>query len=120
MLKLMIYNDCERERKMSVFDAILGDPEIRKLDQHRKQEVNKLIEQLIVIGVRDDYLSLNPGGPFDIQCHHREAKDIGKRLYEIGGVPLMLAARKQVKRKLKAVMAEHLDYCWKDIGEWQV
>ena len=29
---------------MSIFDAILGDPEIRKLDQHRKQEVNKLIE----------------------------------------------------------------------------
>ena len=105
---------------MSAFDTIFGDPEIRKLDLHRKQEVNKLIDRLIDIGVRDDYLSLTPGGPFDIQCHHREAKDIGKRLNEIGGVPLMLAARKQVKRKLKAVMAEHLDYCWKDIGEWQV
>ena len=105
---------------MSVFDSFFGDPEIRKLDQHRKQEVNKLIDRLIDIGVRDDYLSLNPGGPFDIQCHHREAKYIGKRLNEIGGVPLMLAARKQVKRKLKAGMAEYLDHCWKDIGEWQV
>ena len=46
---------------MSIFDSIFGDPEIRKLDQHRKQEVNKLIDRLIDIGVRDDYLSLNPG-----------------------------------------------------------
>lgn len=54
---------------MSVFDSIFGDPEkIRKLDPHRKQEVTKLIDRLIDIGVRDDYLSLNPGGPFDINA----------------------------------------------------
>jgi hypothetical protein len=31
----------------------------------------------------------------------------------------MEAARWHVKRKLKETMAEHLDYCWQDIGEWQ-
>jgi len=37
----------------------------------------------------------------------------------MGGTALMEAARGRVKRKLKAVMAEHLDHCWKDIGTWQ-
>lgn len=105
---------------MSLIDSIFGDPEIRKLDPHRRQEVDKLTEKLIDIGIRDDFLSLVPGGPFDFQCHHREAKEIGLRLNEIGGVPLMLAVRKRIKRKLKGELAEHLDYCWKGIGDWRV
>lgn len=104
---------------MSLIDAIIGEPEVRKLDSHNKALVKTMINDLIQIGRLDDFLSLNPGGPFDIQCHHREARAIGQRLNEIGGVPLMLAARKSVKRKLKAILAEHLDHCWKGIGDWQ-
>jgi hypothetical protein len=33
-------------------------------------------------------------------------------------LPLMQAARARVKRKLDPVMAEHLDYCWNQIGDW--
>lgn len=105
---------------MSILDLLLGDPVIRSLDANKRQEVDKLITQLIKVGAQDDFLSLTPGGPFDIQCHHREARQIGKRLHEMGGTALMEAARGRVKRKLKAVMAEHLDHCWKDIGAWQV
>jgi hypothetical protein len=105
---------------MSIFDSIFGDPAIRSLDPHAQQEANKLINQLIEIGVRDDYLSLTPGGSFDYQCHHRDAKAIGVRLNELGGESLMLAARKKVKRQLKSTLAEHLDYCWQGIGDWQV
>ena len=105
---------------MSILDLILGDPAIKALDKVKRQEVDKLITQLIKIGAQDDFLSLTPGGPFDIQCHHREARGIGKRLHERGGTGLMEAARGGVKRKLKAVMAEHLDHCWKDIGAGQV
>ncbi|MGV8049292.1 MAG: hypothetical protein AB2L21_02895 [Anaerolineaceae bacterium] len=105
---------------MSFFDTILGEPEIRKLDSHRKAEVNTMIDTLVKIGQLDDFLSLAPGGPFDLQCHHREARSIGERLNEMGGVPLMMAVRTTIKRKLKDVIAEHLDHCWKGIGEWQV
>ncbi len=104
---------------MNLIEMLFGDPEIRKLNPHQRTEVNKLTQELITIGKRDDFLSLVPGGPYDMQCHHREARGIGKRLHEIGGVPLMWAVRKTVRRKLKDVMAEHLDHCWKDIGNWQ-
>ena len=104
---------------MSLLDMIFGDPAIRQLNSHQKQEVERIIKDLLKIGQLDDFISLSPGGPFDIQCHHRQARDLGKRLHEIGGVELMLAVRQRVKRKLKAILAEHLDHCWKGIGAWQ-
>ena len=105
---------------MSLFNRIFGEPEIRTLDPQSKAEVKKMIEELVEIGRTDDFLSLIPGGPFDIQCHHREAKQIGTRLNQIGGIPLMMAVRQTIKYKLKDVMAEHLDHCWKGVGDWQV
>lgn len=104
---------------MSFFNKIFGEPEIRALDAHNKAEVKKMTDQLIKIGKTDDFLSIAPGGPFDFQCHHRDAKAIGKRIHEIGGVELMMAVRQTVKKKLKDVLAEHLDHCWKGIGSWQ-
>lgn len=104
---------------MKLFEAIFGYPAIRKLPAEQKREVNKLLEELIKIGRLDDFLSLHPGGPFNIRCHHTRSRQIGERLDEIGGLELMQAARSYVKRKLKATLAEHLDYCWQDIGEWK-
>lgn len=104
---------------MSFFNRIFGEPEIRALNPQQKAEVKKLIDQLVKIGTTDDFLSIVPGGPFDHQCHHRDAKAIGKRIYEIGGVDLMWAVRQTIRYKLKDVLAEHLDHCWKGIGNWQ-
>jgi len=104
---------------MSIWTRIFGHPVIRNLPPHEKKEVNKLLDELVKIGKRDDFLSTQPGGPFNVRCHHVRARRIGERLNEIGGLELMHAARWHVKRKLKDVMAEHLDYCWQDIGEWQ-
>lgn len=104
---------------MNLFTLLFGEPAINALDAHRKAEVKTMLAKLLIIGRTDDFLSLNPGGPFDLQCHHREARQIGTRLHEIGGVPLMMAVRNQIRRKLKDVMAEHLDHCWKEIGDWQ-
>ncbi|MDY0124790.1 MAG: hypothetical protein RBS09_01155 [Anaerolineaceae bacterium] len=104
---------------MSIFNKIFGEPEIRALDPQSKAEVKKMISQLVQIGKMDDFISLAPGGPFDHQLHHREAKAIGRRIYEIGGIDLMFAVRQMVKYQLKDVMAEHLDHAWKGIGEWQ-
>jgi hypothetical protein len=105
---------------MSLFSRLFGEPEIRALDQHNRDEVNQMISQLVRIGRQDDFLSLQPGGPFDLQYHHREARDIGKRLHSMGGVALMAAVRRTIQRKLGPVLAEHLDHCWKGIGDWQV
>ena len=104
---------------MSLFNRIFGEPEIRALDPQTKAEVKKIVEELVKIGRLDDFISLTPGGPFDIQFHHRDAKQIGRKLNQIGGVPLMFAVRQTVKYKLKDVLAEHLDHCWKGIGDWQ-
>jgi hypothetical protein len=104
---------------MSIWEALFGYPAVRELPPADQSEVKKLFAELVKIGELDDYLSLKPGSPFDIRCHHVRARKIGSQLNEIGGLALMQAARAHVKRKLKAVIAEHLDYCWQDIGEWQ-
>ena len=104
---------------MSTFNRIFGEPEIRALEPKQKAEVKQMIEQLVKIGKTDDFISLAPGGPFDFQYHHRDAKAIGRRLHEIGGEELMMAVRTTIKYKLKDVLAEHLDYAWKGIGNWR-
>ncbi len=98
---------------------LFGDPAIRNLSGHQQEEVKKIINDLIRIGKQDDFISLSPGGDFDIRCHHRQARDLGKRLNDMGGLDLMMAVRMRIRRKLKSVMAEHLDHCWKEIGDWQ-
>jgi len=104
---------------MNIWHALFGHPTIRKLPPQPKREVKRLLEELVKIGKLDDYLSLHRGGDYDRNYHHKRAREIGKRLDEIGGLALMQAARSHIKRKLKPVMAEHLDYCWQDIGDWQ-
>jgi len=96
---------------MSIWYSIFGHPTIRGLPSEQKKEVNRLLEDLVKIGRLDDFLSTSPGGQFDIRCHHVGARRIGMRLHQIGGLELMQAARWHVERKLKGVMAEHLDYC---------
>lgn len=104
---------------MGILDMLFGSSVINQLNAHQRQEVSQMIIELTKIGQQDDFISLSPGGTFDIQCHHRQARDIGKRLSDMGGVDLMMAVRQRVQRKLKAVLAEHLDHCWKGIGDWQ-
>ena len=52
---------------MSLFNRIFGEPEIRALDPHNKAEVKKMIEELVVIGRTDDFLSRS-------QTNRRKAK----------------------------------------------
>ncbi len=85
---------------------------------HAKEEVQRLIAELIRIGETDDYLSERPGPPFNYQCRHNRARDIGKRLDELGGYALMMFAHGKVKKKLGKVLVSHLEYAWTDIGNW--
>ena len=84
-----------------------------------RPEVNKLLEELVKIGKTDDYLSERPGSPFNAQCRHLRARQIGKRLHEIGGLELMQYAHQFVRRKIGRGLSDHLEYAWVDVGDWK-
>ena len=50
---------------MSLISKLIGEPEIRALDAQSKAEIKGLINKLVKIGKTDDFLSLQPSGPFD-------------------------------------------------------
>jgi len=82
-------------------------------------EVDRLVEELIRIGIKEDYLSETPGRGYNGQCRHIRTREIGKRLNEIGGSDLMSWTYGKVRKKAGKTPASHLEYAWTDIGEWQ-
>lgn len=83
-----------------------------------RSEVQGLISELVEIGRVDDFLSERPGVPFNSQCRHIQARKIGTRLNEIGGLALMEYAHRKVQRTLSKNLADHLEYAWAGIGKW--
>lgn len=87
--------------------------------QANAQEVNRLLEELIRIGIQDDYLSEFPGRRFNAQCRHIRAREIGTRFHQVGGQELMSYAYRKVRKQAGKSPSSHLEYAWKDIGDWQ-
>ena len=85
---------------------------------HAKQEVERLLDELVRIGKTEDFLAERSGGSFNRDARHIRAREIGKRLDEIGGLPLMEYANRYVRRKLGKNLSWHLEAAWKDIGHW--
>lgn len=85
---------------------------------HANQEVERMINELVRIGKTEDFLSERPGGAFNRECRHIRAREIGKRLDEVGGLSLMEYVNRQIRRKLGKNMSWHLEAAWKDIGKW--
>jgi hypothetical protein len=84
-------------------------------------EVDKLLAELVQIGLRDDFLSERPGAGFNSQCRHIRARQIGTRLNDIGRLPMMQFAQRYVRRKggkKGRSLYEHLEYAWAEIGDW--
>jgi hypothetical protein len=100
---------------MGFFESLFG-PQL--YPSKNRMEVEKLVDELINIGIKEDYLSEHPGGGYNIQCRHVRAREIGKRLSEIGGLRLMNWAFEKVRRKAGKVPASHLEYAWESVGEW--
>lgn len=85
------------------------------------KETESLLNELVQIGLRDDFLSERPGGGFNSQCRHIRCRQIGQRLLDIGGMPLMEYAQRRVRRKSGKKgrsLSEHLEYAWAEIGDW--
>lgn len=85
--------------------------------QHR-QEYDRLFAELLRIGETDGFLSERPGGSFNMQSRHIRAREIGKRLHDLGGVPLMDFAVRKTRRKLGKTLSAHLEYAWAQVGGW--
>ncbi len=85
---------------------------------HAREEVERLLGELLRIGKNEDFLSERPGGGFNRDCRNIRAREIGKRLDEIGGLPLMEYANRRVRRKLGRNLSWHLEAAWRDIGKW--
>jgi hypothetical protein len=92
-------------------------------ESQNKAEVEKLVEELRQIAIKDDFLSEHPGGVFNMQCKHVRARQIGTRMDEIGGVELMEWAFGHLRRKLtkkeRYKLLEHLGYCWNNLNGWK-
>lgn len=83
-----------------------------------KIEIKKLIAELVQIGNTEDFLSERPGGSFNYQCRHIRAIEIGRRLLELGGDPLMEYTLRQIKKNLGRSLLNHLEYSWEELGQW--
>lgn len=94
---------------------LLGIP---PCDSRYHSEVKKLADELLRIGNTDDYLSERPTPPFNLQCRHTRARQIGQRLEEIGGISLMNYVYRSIRKKAGKQLASHLEYCWAEIGRW--
>ena len=104
---------------MSFLDNLFPIALPKDLSPSSRKEAERLIDDLTTIGKRDDFLSEYPGGSFNSQCHNIEARKIGQRLNELGGLELMMAARLRVRKKLGGILMSHLDYAWSNIGKWK-
>lgn len=87
--------------------------------QENSDEISRLLEELIRIGRQDDYLSERPGRGFNGQCRHIRAREIGTRFRQVGGNDLMSWAYRKVRKQAGKELSSHLEYAWRDIGDWQ-
>ena len=101
---------------MGFFDSLFGS---RPYPAENAKEVQDLLNELVNIGIKEDYLSEFPGNGYNAQCRHVRTRMIGKRLDEIGGNELMKWAYARVNKKAGKVPASHLEYAWQEIGHWQ-
>ena len=83
-----------------------------------KQTVDQLINELLTIGEKEDFLSEHPGGHFNRRCRHIRAREIGQKLDDLGGYALMDYAYERIRKKLGNNLSDHLDFAWFDVGHW--
>jgi ankyrin repeat protein len=76
-----------------------------------------LVALLVAIARKEGFLSQSPGGAFDANCHHKQARRIGKILNAKGGMTAMRSVGMRVAAAVPD-QSRHLEYCWDGIGNW--
>ena len=102
---------------MGILDNLFS---ARPYPRESAKEVEDLLNELITIGIKEDYLSEFPGNGYNAQCRHVRTRLIGKKLDEIGGNNLMKWAYARVQKKAGKTPASHLEYAWTDVGHWEL
>ena len=90
----------------------------KPFDRKYNNEVTRLMDELAQIGPKEDFLSERPGGQFDRECRHIRTREIGQRLYDIGGADTMEWVIKKLSKRLGKDLAAHLESCWFRIGNF--
>jgi hypothetical protein len=99
--------------------SFLQDLFSKPYPSEKAPEVQKHIEELVRIAKNEDFLAERHQPGYNSQFRHVRARQIGHRLDEIGGLELMEYVQRQVKRKTSKSLAEHLEYCWDEVGKWK-
>lgn len=102
---------------MGILDTLFGN-RLPPLSPDQRREVDALFEELVTIGRTEDFLSERPVAGYTAQCHHIRTRAIGRRLSQMGGLELMQAIHRRVRRKLGENLASHLEYAWDGIDKW--
>lgn len=79
---------------------------------------DRLAAELVAISLLEGFLNQYGGAEFNEDHRNIRAREIGKELYEKGGIQLMLQVRELVARARGGVTAHELDWAWHGIGEW--
>ena len=86
--------------------------------RQNNDEMNRFMDELEQIGKKEDFLSERPGGPFDRECRHIRTREIGQRIFDIGGADAMEWTIKKISKKSGKDLAAHLEACWYRIGNF--
>ena len=81
-------------------------------------EMNRLMDELIQIGQKEDFLSERPGGQFDRECRHIRTREIGQRIFDFGGADSMEWVIKKINKKCGKDLGAHLEACWNRFGNF--
>ncbi len=86
--------------------------------KQNSDEMNRLMDELLQIGRKEDFLSERPGGLFDRECRHIRTREIGQRIFDFGGADSMEWMIKKISKKGGKDLAAHLEACWYRIGNF--
>lgn len=90
--------------------AVETKPEIKSNDQILDESVDELLR----------LYENNPDGFLSTSESSQPVKDIGKKLYDAGGMDLMLRAHEIFSVRVKGIgLDRNLEMMWNGIGDWR-
>jgi hypothetical protein len=91
-------------------------------DAHRNlsrgPEADNLIERLVAIGKTERFIASEKTPSYNERLRQIAAREIGARLFELGGHDLMLFAWYRVGAVLGPTVKGDLEYAWDGVGDW--